>query len=94
MLPFIIFRNSIGDVQMPNYSFWYLREEGQEDKVFAGMVVYCYWLFVMIQLFMNVLLLNFLIAVISESYTKVLDNEQVIRYKQKSYFNDEASYSV
>lgn len=48
-------------------------------------------LFIMSEIFMAVVLLNFLIAVIGNSYEEVMRRIQIITYQHMTHFIDEAS---
>lgn len=48
-------------------------------------MVYLIWIIWFANLFINmIILLNFLIAIISQSYEQVISNKQIFRYKYKS----------
>ena len=76
--PIQIFRNSLGDIAAPDYSYW---THGNNSPSHDLLDLYAsnsmYWLvwvmFVMTQLFLLIILLNFLIAIISTSYKDVMD---------------------
>ena len=54
------------------------------------LMVYLIWLIWFLNLFMNlIILLNFLIAIISQSYDRVISNRLTYQYKHKSELNCE-----
>ena len=82
----IEYRNSVGDINPPTYDYW------QEDVAGAGLMVNLNQSYFMIfQLFMNVVLLNFLIAIISQSYEQVNSEQELHLYMQKAEFNLETA---
>ena len=63
------FRNSIGDINPPSADYW------TGDNGETGLVGMAYWgwcLFLLQEFFMLIILLNFLIAIISQSYEEVM----------------------
>ena len=73
---FQIFRNSIGDLAVPDYTFWSNRI-AQEDtnKLAYIMIGYSWALWMVLIVFMLIVLLNFLIAIISQSYDSVMTRQ-------------------
>lgn len=62
-----VFRNSIGEVAMPIY-----KNMSAEDTIFAKINIQLIWcIYVWSVFFMVVVITNFLIAVISETYVKM-----------------------
>jgi len=49
--------------------------------------IYVFW--IVNQIFIFIILLNFLIAVISQSYEKVMDSKIQLQYRQRSILNNE-----
>ena len=57
------------------------------------MVLIIYYAWFLCQVHLLIVLLNFLIAVISETYVTVIQNEPVkVKYSSRCYVNKEASY--
>ena len=75
----IEYRNSVGDIMPPTYSFW--SQDLAGSRVMVGLNQFN---FISFQVFMNVILLNFLIAIISQSYEQVMDQQELHIYKQKA----------
>lgn len=76
------YRNSIGDITIPEYQKWVdLYDEKQRDSQYHQFtIVFLVWLvWIFNQLICFIILLNFLIAVISQGYDNVVA-EQVIDY--------------
>jgi hypothetical protein len=66
-------RNSIGDITVPDYAKWTLM--ASQNK-FAYSMIYLLWImFIMQEYFMMILLLNFLIALISQSFEETRSTE-------------------
>lgn len=84
-----IFRNSIGDIQPPKYDFW---TNSKENYPFVSEVmITLVWFLWFCNMFLNmIILLNFLIVVISQSYDKVLLKAQSLSYASKCDFIGEA----
>lgn len=83
------YRNSIGDIQAPGYDRWGDGNKeisrGSRDAIVG--TIWAFWLF---NSFVNlIILLNFLIAVISQVYDQVIATQQFCSYMYKSDFNRE-----
>lgn len=83
----VVFRNTLGDVQVPDYSKWSYLEPWKFTMVACW--VWFVW-FVQI-IFMLVMLLNLLIAIISNAYDEVVANSIVTKYNNRCDMNFEAS---
>ena len=98
------FNNAIGQVSMPVYSYWTRRYqksrtewskiefEGKrpDDLVVSQNMIIFIWVFWVITIFfINVILLNFMIALISQSYEKVISRSLVYKYQNRSEMNRE-----
>lgn len=82
-----VFRTSIGELSMPRY-------EGikkDPDSYFKTLNIALIWTAWFLQsFFMLVVMMNFLIAVISETYQKISAQRKIIDYRNKSELNEEA----
>lgn len=74
------FRNSLGDITVPDLS---------DDKAGWKIQAFVVTFFTLFQFFMLVVLLNFLIAQVSQSYDEVVGQEERIIYRMKADFNKE-----
>lgn len=87
-------RNSIGDYGTPVYEVWssaYSKKDDKNEK-FATLYISLIWiLWVMNQLFIQVILLNFLIAIVNNSYQREMRIQNVMEYIHKSDVNSECS---
>ena len=90
----LMFRNAIGDYQIPNYKYWSTQLDEAQSKGGSGSVleptvmVYIIWLFWFgIIIFLPIVQLNFLIAFISEAFEDVLDTSMEILYVQRCKLN-------
>lgn len=64
-----IFRNSLGDIQAPTYTYW---TEVQKQSALGNIMIYSVWLvWLGNELLMMIVLLNFLIAIVGDSYNKI-----------------------
>lgn len=69
------FENGLGNIAQPDVSFW-LYETGYQYYM-----VYCIWIIWFLnQMVITIVMLNFLIAVISQTYEDVLSKSLVIKY--------------
>ena len=87
---FFAYRNSVGDVQIPDISYWQLftNETNHEEK--ESMMAFCLWgLWLFNNLYMVIILLNFLISIVSEAYSEALDLHVQTTYQQKCELNYE-----
>ena len=84
-----MFRNSIGDVQTPKYDWWTTTQEG--STITGIMIGYAWILFITHQFLLLIILVNFLIAMVSQSYDSVVSEKQIRIYQSKCYFNSHGS---
>lgn len=82
------FRNSIGDIGTPTYSFWVDYGE-QEDSGKAQAVIMIIWMtFVLINvILLSVVLINSLIAIVSQTFAKVQEKEIDILLSHCAHLN-------
>lgn len=81
------FRNSLGDVSLPKYDKWLAQNTYQSQ-----IVIYLLWILWFINLFlMLIILLNFLIAVISQTYERVAGSQTNYTYKDRAEMNEECA---
>lgn len=68
------YRNSIGDIAAPDYSFWTARgTQSTGDWYSSRFMIFLIWFFWFAnQFFVLIILLNFLIAIISQKYEQVM----------------------
>jgi uncharacterized membrane protein len=91
----LAFRNSIGDLQSPQYERWlnYIAAN-QNDPIRSGQgyfIIYLLWgLWFGNIILMVILLLNFLIAIISQTYERVAGSQSNYTYKDRADMNQEA----
>ena len=86
----LTYRNSIGDIQVPDYKTWLNAYDesvgGSESKQLQILVlVWSVWFFN--QLICLIILLNFLIAVISQGYDIVVAESNIDKYMTRGDFN-------
>jgi hypothetical protein len=88
------YRNSIGDIAPPKYDLYLNKDgnvEGRENRLMVGFI----WItWFMNQLFILIILLNFLIAIISQSYEQVMSQATVNKYIHRSELNRECRILV
>ena len=82
-------RNSVGKLSFVRYSYW-LDHKGY-DKLIGIFFVYMIF-FVQIS-FMLVIMLNFMIAIIDQTYKRVMSQKKIHVYKNKAELNEE-SYQI
>lgn len=82
------YRNSIGDLAAPQYSTW--QKEAESSPQTSWMVIYAIWfMWLLNQYLVLIILLNFLIAVISTSYETVMEEQLIHTYNARTAFNRE-----
>jgi hypothetical protein len=65
------FRNCVGDLQMPNYRYW--TAEGNSG-IYPQFMIYLIWIVYLVFIFvLDLMALNFLIAIFSQSYECIMD---------------------
>ena len=76
---FVAFENGIGNIIPPTVDSW----TGEENKsITATLIIYIvYLVWIMNQYILLVVLLNFVIALISEVYERVMDQRMIHEYK-------------
>jgi len=70
-------RNSIGDIQPPSYDYWTARYQA-DNNVVPYLMIMLIWIVFVTFLFVQVILaLNFLIAIVSQSYESIMDRQLI-----------------
>ena len=87
-----IFRFCIGDIPDPEYTFWTNYKE--EQVVAKWMIVFILILYVSLIFLMLIVLLNFLIAVISQTYENVMTRKLYTEYMHKAVLNRECRLNL
>jgi len=65
------YRNAVGDLQMPTYDYWTAEgNSGIYPKVMISLIWALYTLFIFV---LDLMALNFLIAIFSQSYESIMD---------------------
>jgi hypothetical protein len=78
------FRTSIGELGMPMYA----KILDKEDSFWKSLNIFLIWMMWYTQaFFMLVIMLNFIIAVITTTYGKVINLQKIISYKHKADLN-------
>ena len=81
-----VFRISVGDSNFEDFEFYIPRElEGEVESYGSDDIyrfIYVYWVITLIVL--NIVFMNFIIAVISESYSRVMSNSMAEVYKVRA----------
>ena len=81
------FKNAVANLGSPELGFW---EKQTENPAVSSVMVYICWIIWMLnQFFILVILLNFLIAIICQSYEEVLSKQIVTKYTKKCELNRE-----
>jgi hypothetical protein len=85
-----VFRTAIGELAMPGYTKITTELKDDPDNFFAKLNISLLWVTWYCQtFFMIVIMLNFLIAVITSTYERVINLQNQIRYKHKADLNEE-----
>ena len=85
-----MFRNTLGDVQPPQYSHW-LEQREAHPLLSTGVIIYTWILWYVEMFMMLIMLLNMLIAIVSNGYEEVVQNSKVTQYRFRCQFNFEAT---
>lgn len=80
------YRNSIGDISPPIYTFWKNRYE-QDPTITFVMIQFIWVVWIFQQFLVFIILLNFLIAIVSNSYEDVMKQQVVNKYKHRAELN-------
>ena len=76
VLIFSVIRTGVGDLQPPSYDYWEERWKAG-DKNWSQFYIYIIWLFWFAQILVIVIcMLNFLIAIVSDSYANIMENDK------------------
>lgn len=73
------YRNSVGDIAAPAYSFWSAQEAHPMFKYSMIGIIWSTWF--LNQFFLTIILLNFLIAILAESFNTVMACAAQHKYK-------------
>jgi hypothetical protein len=91
------FRNSVGDITTPTYYYWTDPEVDNGGKLIwsqFAIVTWAWVLFLLNSFFILIVLLNFLIAIISQAYDEVMTKEEIERYKARADLNIEVAIKL
>lgn len=86
------YRNSIGDISTPHYTNWIERYDAEDfwENLMQDTLISLIWLVWLLNQFLNlIILLNFLIAVISQVYDKVISDQKLLMYQLRAELNKE-----
>lgn len=82
------FRTGIGELGVPNFE-WVMK---QEDSWFRTINIYLIWiLWFLTVFFLLIFMINFLIAVITSAYQRVMNYQKLISFMQKAELNYESN---
>jgi len=80
------FRTAVGEVGFPGYS----GIMAEEPSMWRGTNVIIIWVLWFVQaLFMLVVMLNFLVAVLQQTYDRIQSYQKIILYRQRAELNEE-----
>lgn len=86
------FRNSFGDITDPLYDFWLIdNHKSPKLKSSNFFVLWAWFLFIFHEFFLLIVLLNFLIAIVSQSYDNIMDSQEVEKQQSRIFLNNEAA---
>lgn len=84
----LVFRGSVGDIGAPNYMTWLDRKRQSGSQETATVAIYTVWLFWYINVVVTlIVMLNFLIAEVGQTYEKVMSLGNKNHYKQQAILN-------
>ena len=84
------FRNSLGDISEPTYEYW----SNNPDAHVVASQIFSHWawiLFFIHEFFILICLFNFLVAIVSQSYDSIMDNQVRETTMSKIFLNNEAA---
>lgn len=87
-------QNSIGNINPPSTTYWENHQTSKDEATAAcaNVAIYTIYLFWFLNQFLIlIVLINFLIAVISQSYENVMDTAVIIKYSQRCDLNSQIS---
>jgi len=91
----MLYRNSIGDINAPEYGYWLdvIDNSNESDGHFGAsyMIFICWFIWFIHQYLVLIILLNFLIAIISQSYDSVMTTSLITKYNQRCDMNWECT---
>lgn len=88
------FRNTIGDLHPPTYVTWLKDVEKGEDKPDMKQIIIVYWtwiLYFLYEFYNLIILLNFLIAIVSDTYARVMQEDIVHQYRSRCALNSDVA---
>ena len=81
------YRNAVGDLQMPTYEYW--TAEGNSG-IYPRFMIFLIWLLYTLFIFvLDLMALNFLIAIFSQSYESIMDRQIEAIIESKIELNQE-----
>lgn len=86
-----MFRNSLGDIAIPGIQYWLTRsDENEEDENWSFFFIHFIWVIILVNTVLTlIVLLNFLIAIVSESYNRMNSMKIKFNYQRKAELNRE-----
>lgn len=87
-------QNSIGNINPPSTTYWNTHQKSHDPSVAlaANIAIYViYFVWFVNQALILIVLMNFLIAVISQSYENVMDTAVMIKYSQRCDLNHQVA---
>lgn len=91
-----IFLNSVGGIDTPNYDFWQNSDDVREKtgKIYKnnyamGMVALVWVVWIATVIFLFIILCNFMISYIGQSYEEVLEHQTENKFTQRCELNME-----
>ena len=88
-LVIMTFRNSIGDLVAPNYTKWLNVDSEAKSTEHLILIIVIWTMWVVQAIIMIVVLLNFLIAVITQTYESVYGKKVIYIFNDKAALNKE-----
>ena len=86
-----ILRNSLGDLAPPSYGIWIEKAKFEKDNKYGFLMINLIWGFWLFQVVIClIVLLNFLIAIISQAYEDTINKTDQFLYLHRAALNLEA----
>ena len=83
-----VYENAIGNINAPNYTFWQPKDN-IDDPSSHTVILAIWFIWFLNQWFIFMILLNFVIALISQSYETVMTKAMEAKYAQRTKLNKE-----
>jgi len=89
-----VYENSLGNISTPGYTIWDPSKKDNKNLFNSIILVVIWVIWFLNQWFIFMILLNFIIALISQSYDDVMEKQMETEYLQKTKLNRECRFMM